>query len=286
MLNLTYRNLKVFVRDRANVLFSLMGVFVVIGLYVFFLKNMITLDGIANTSFITDSWVMAGVIAVASMTTTLGAFAIMVEDRSNKIIKDFTAAPIKRWQLAGGYVFSSYIVGVIASILSLIFAEIFIVINGGELLSFIQFIKIFGIILITVLCSSSMVYFLVTFFRSNNAFSGLSTIVGVLSGFITGVYIPIGQFPEAVQWVIKLFPVSQGTALMRQVMTETPIKQALEKLPEVARSEFLTEFNNVMGVYFKYGDTTVTTWMHIAILLGSAAVFFILAVVNVSRKQK
>lgn len=43
------------------------------------------------------------------------------------------------------------------------------------------------------LSSSSIVFFLTTFLRSQNAFSAASTVIGTLSGFLTGIYVPDGQ---------------------------------------------------------------------------------------------
>jgi multidrug/hemolysin transport system permease protein len=63
-------------------------------------------------------------------------------------------------------------------------------------------------------------YYIVSWFKSINAFSTASSIVGTLIGFITGIYIPIGSVPEAVQMVIKIFPPSHAAVLFRSVMME------------------------------------------------------------------
>lgn len=94
--NIAVRNLKLFFRDKSSVFFSLLAVFVIIGLYVLFLGNMIT-SGLQwlgeGARFIMDSWIMAGLLAVTSLTTTMGAFGVMIEDRTKKVMKDFTASP-------------------------------------------------------------------------------------------------------------------------------------------------------------------------------------------------
>jgi multidrug/hemolysin transport system permease protein len=45
---------------------------------------------------------MAGILSVTSITTTMGALGIMVDDRSKKILNDFYSAPIKRSYIACG----------------------------------------------------------------------------------------------------------------------------------------------------------------------------------------
>ena len=137
---LLVRNCKIFFRNKKGVFSSLIAALVVIVLYVFFLgdnmkKSLVELE---NADHIIDAWIMSGFISVASMTTTLGAMGLMIRDKENGCIKDFFCSPLKEWQIAGGYVLSSYIVGVLMSIFTLIAAEIYIVCRGGELLDLWQ----------------------------------------------------------------------------------------------------------------------------------------------------
>ena len=78
------RNLKLFFRDRAAVFFSLLAVLIIIGLYVLFLGDMVAgdLTGVPGGRFLMDSWIMAGLLAVTSVTTTMGAVGVVVDDRS------------------------------------------------------------------------------------------------------------------------------------------------------------------------------------------------------------
>ena len=117
ILNIARRNLKLYFRDKSSVFFSLLAVFIIIGLYVLFLGNMLTsnMEWMGDHArFVTDSWIMAGLLAVTSLTTTMGAYGIMIEDKTKKVFKDFTASPVKRSSLVGGYILSSFIIGVIS----------------------------------------------------------------------------------------------------------------------------------------------------------------------------
>lgn len=67
-------------------------------------------------------------------------------------------------------------------------------------------IKVLGLIILTVIFASFMMFFMVSCFKSVNAYSTACTVIGTLIGFLTGVYIPIGNLPESVQTVVKLFP--------------------------------------------------------------------------------
>ena len=220
MINFTLRNLRVFFKDKTAVFFSLLAVFIIIGLYVLFLGDVwsASFSDVQNARFIMDSWIMAGILAVTSFTTTMGAFGIMIEDRAKKITKDLVVSPIKTTSLVGGYILSSVIIGIIMSLVTLVLAEAYIIIGGGELMGITTFIKVLGLILLATFTNSAIVLFMVSFFDSLNAFSTASTVVGTLIGFLTGIYLPIGQLPTAIQWLIKLFPVSHAASLFRQVM--------------------------------------------------------------------
>jgi multidrug/hemolysin transport system permease protein len=286
MINLIKRNLKLFFRDRTSVFFSFLAIFIIIGLYVLFLGNMMVnnlkdLLG-SNARFIIDSWVMAGILSVTSITTTMGAFGTMVEDTTKKISKDFSSAPLKRSQLAGGYIMSSFIIGVIMSIAALIVAEIYILANGGKLLELMSLLKLFGVMLLSVFAGSSMVFFIVSFFKSSNAYATASTVIGTLIGFLTGIYIPIGSLPSGVQTAIKIFPVSHAAALFRQIMMEAPMSTAFANAPVQA----ITGFKQTMGVVFYFGSTELSPIANILVLVATGVVFYVLAVIKISIKKK
>ncbi len=284
MIAFTVRNLKVFFRDKSAVFFSLLAVFIIIGLYALFLGDVWvnSLTEVTNARFLMDSWIMAGLLAVTSVTTTMGAFGTMVDDSSKKISKDFYSSPVRRSSLAGGYILSAYIIGVIMSIVALIIVEIYIVINGGALLSLLSVIKVLGLILLSTFTNTALVFFMVSFFKSQNAFATASTIIGTIIGFLTGIYLPIGQLPETVQTVIKVFPISHAAALMRQIIMQAPLKDAFASAPDVYR----TDFEETMGVIFKLGGHTVTALESVLVLLITALVFYALAIINISRKRK
>jgi multidrug/hemolysin transport system permease protein len=284
MTGLMIRNLKVFFRDKTSVFFSLLAVFIIIALYVLFLgdvwvNNFQDMNGVR---YMMNTWIMAGLLAVTSVTTTMGAFGTMIDDKVKKITKDFTSSPLKRGQLAGAYIASSFIIGVVMCVITLILAVIFIVASGGEMLSLSETIKVLGLILLSTLTNTSIVLFIVSFFKSLNAFATASTIIGTMIGFLTGIYLPIGQLPQAVQFVVKVFPVSHAAVLFRQVMMAYPISYAFAGAPP----ETVEGFKDMMGVTLKFGESIVTPLISIIILVLTALLFFALSILNLSKKKK
>jgi multidrug/hemolysin transport system permease protein len=283
MLNITLRNLRLFFRDKSAVFFSLLASLIIIGLYVLFLGDVWSgsMTDIVNSRELMDNWIMAGLLAITSITTTMGAFGTMVTDKSKKISKDFYVAPIKRSSIAGGYILSAFIIGLVMSLFTLILAEIYIIAEGGKLLSPQALLKVIGLLILADFTNTSIVFFITSFFTSDAAFNTGSTIIGTLIGFLTGIYLPIGMLPAAVQWVVKVFPPSHAAALLKQTMMPELISAA-----GVIPAEYTAGIKETLGFVLKFGDTQVSALASIAILIGTGLLFFFLAVLNVSRKKR
>jgi multidrug/hemolysin transport system permease protein len=284
MIAFAKRNIKLFFRDKSAVFFSLLSVFIIISLYALFLGDVWTnnLTEISNARALIDCWIMAGLIAVTSVTTTMGSFGILVDDKARKISKDFYSSPVKRSHLVAGYVISSFIVGVLMSIVAFILAQIYLLIGSGGMLSITAIIKSFGLILLSTFTNTAIVLFAVSFFKSQNAFATASTVIGTLIGFLTGIYLPIGNLSGLIQGIIKLFPVSHAVLLFRQVLMEEQLSIAFGHAPE----QYLTDFNEMMGVTFSFGDYTLTPLVSIIILIITGLLFYSLSIWNLSRKNK
>ena len=286
MITFAVRNLKIFFRDKSAVFFSLLAVFIIIGLYALF-RGDIWVESFKDQQLqdvrpLMDRWIVSGLLTVTSVTTTMGAFGIMVNDQVQNITKDFTASPLKRGSMVGGYVMGAFIIGVIMSLVTLLLAQIYILSNNGEWVTLPVFCISFLLILLTTFANTSMVLFVVSFFRSSNAFATASTIIGTLIGFITGIYLPIGQLPDAVAWFVKVFPISHGAFLFRQVLMEEQIETTFAG----AQESMVQEFEQLMGVRAFFGDMEVTPIISIAILVGTACLFYFLSFLNFARKRK
>ena len=72
---LLLRNLRVYFRDKASVFFSLLSVLIIILLYALFLGDAWSsgsvFQGRAGVKNMMDSWIMAGLLAVVSVTSTM-----------------------------------------------------------------------------------------------------------------------------------------------------------------------------------------------------------------------
>lgn len=224
---------------------------------------------------------LAGMLASASITTSLGAYGVMISDRENKTIKDFYSSPVSRRQIAGGYIITGFIISIIMSIFTLIFGEIYMGMIGGAVLDMDILLKLFGVIVLSAFASSAIASFIISFLKTNSAYSAASMIVGTLIGFLVGAYIPIGNLPENVQWLVKYFPCAHSAVLYRQLLMEGSIKENFANQPTAV----LKETKEILGVVFVYNGHTASAWMSVVALLITGVVFYLLAVLVLIRKE-
>ena len=284
MTALLSRNLKVYFRDKASVFFSLLAVMIIFAMYLLFLgdvwiSNLPKVDGVKT---LMDSWIMSGLLAVTSVTTVMGAFGTMVDDRSQKILKDFSASPISRAKLVAGYELASFTVGAIMSLVAFALSEMYIVFRGGALLPPLSMLAMVGLILLASLCNTAMISFLISFFKSQNAFGTASSILGTLVGFLTGIYLPVGMLPDAMQLVVKVFPVSHAALLMRNVMMRASLQQVFGNAP----AAMVRDFEEQMGVVFRFGDQAVSGTVSLMILAGTTVLFYGLSTLHFRQKSR
>ncbi len=124
------------------------------------------------------------------------------------------------------------------SLVTFAVAEVYIVLNGGAWIEPVPGLKIVLLIILSTMTNTSLMCFIVSFFKSHHAFSTAGTVIGTLIGFLTGIYLPIGNLPASVQIIIKLFPVSHGAALFRQVLMEVPMQHSFNG----TETKYLSEF--------------------------------------------
>ena len=282
------RNLKLYFRDKGTVFFSMLAILITIGLYVLFLGDVyagnIVGDGIVITGAreIIDNWVMSGIVAEASITISHGVLGVVIADKARKITKDFYVSPVKKSALTGGYIICAFIVSVIMTMITFVLAQGYIWLNGGTILSLENLTKVFGIILVVNFASTGLMAFFVSLFKSQQAYSSASSVIGTLVGFVLGIYLPIGMYPTLVQWIIKCFPISHGAVLLRQIMMQSAMEKVFAGIPAEYQEEVCVYF----GETYYFGDFKVDPVTSVCVLLATGVVFMGFACVNLGKKQK
>lgn len=288
LFRLIKRNILVYIRDKASIFFSLLSMLIIIGLMVIFLGKM-NADGIIdiinqygnsrdtltdrnNAEELITLWTLSGIVVVNSITITLAMVGIMVEDEAQKRLASFYVSPVNRGIFVIGYVVAAIIMGIIMCTLTVFIGLFYIWYAYGIILT-TQIIQVFFYIILNVFFSASMVFFIVNFVHSVSAFSGLSTIIGTLVGFMAAIYLPMGMLSEKVQSVLKFFPLLHGCSLMRSIFTSEIAATTFQGLPE----DVLDGYKNYMGMTISVHDTILDDKIKILIMVISGIIFLCLS---------
>ena len=282
------RNIQLYFRDRANVLFSLFAVFIMIALYILFLGSLMeaNMRGIIGAYVdpgpIMTSIVMAGMIATTAVTSGMAGIYRFIADKE-RAAKDFFTTPVPRRKILFSYVTAAAIIGTIMSTAALVICLVYLAMRGSNLVNMQNLSLLFVSVVLTALCANSMVFFFSSLTKTREAFSSLNTIISTLLGFLMGVYIPIGNLPEGVQWVLRLFPLNHGASMFRQILSGDMLANLFSDAN--APTEHLETFRLFFGVVFQYGDFTSGFWFSAAVLAITAVIFYAMSLAVVSYRK-
>lgn len=255
---LTRRNLKIFLKDRANVFFSLLAPLIVLALYVLFLGRiqedglLAVLEGMGiqgggdQIAAFSDSWMLAGCMSCACITVPLCACGIMIQDKARGITQDLFISPVARWVTPAAYFCSVVAAGLAIGAIVLAVCFVWLAASGMWLLSLPDVLGCIGAFILSVISSSTLLVFEVSFFRSQGAFTALNIILGTVVGFLIGAYMPISYFPDAVQKFTYFIPGSYTAGLFRNFMMRGALEEIAQLSPAFAeglRSEFSLTFD-------------------------------------------
>lgn len=242
MINLIKRNLIYNVRDRVAFALSFLSVIILLVIYKAFLSDfqLDELKRASNSSIVSQSgidmvnfWLVAGLIVVISITTTLSGFGVMIEDKENKKIEDFKLSGVSSIKLMISYYISSFLLGIIILILAFILGiSLFIGFDTLFDFSMNNWLKIVGLLLLSNLLGVTFGLFIANLLSTRSSFATLSTIIGTLVGFLAGVYISIGNLSEAIAKFMLILPLVHIGALLKQVLMNGSINSYFDNIPQ------------------------------------------------------
>ena len=281
MMCLARRNVLCYFRDRASVVFSLMAVIIVVMLYLLFLRNMLveSYPDMEGMSQLIDAWVLAGILGIVPVTTSAGSLQTMVEDRAGGRVRDILVTPMTPAQIAGGYIISTFIVGLAMSAITLAVCVAYLAATGCPLSA--SGVGMSAVLLVpSSLSGSIVVYAMTSFLRSTGAFSGFFTVVSVLIGFLAGIYMPMGTMPDAMQVVGTLVPASHMAAMFRDGLAGDVLDSVFSGAP----SETLAGFRSDMGFDLELGGFSFDPAASMVYVAAVTALFFVVAVIGIRRR--
>lgn len=222
---LVKRNIKLFFKDKGMFFTALVTPAILLALYSTFLGNVyhdsllsFFPEGVSIQNTLIDSFVgaqlVSSILSVSCVTVSFCSNMLMISDKANQTIKDFTVSPVKPAYLAMSYYVATFISALSICLTATGIGLIYMKITGWYLLGSdilfllldIVFLVMFGTAL------SSIIHF---FLQTQGQMSAVGTIVSAGYGFICGAYMPISQFSEGLQKILSFFPATYGTSLVR-----------------------------------------------------------------------
>jgi len=282
---LVQRNLRVFGRDRAQVFFSLFAPMILLMLYVFFLgrlqvetmtEGMQGSDSSKIEAFI-YAWVLVGMVAITTLTTSLSALASFVDDRVTGRFKEFRVSPVRNTELVVGYMVSAVLISTMISLSVLLVGSVVFGLLYDAWSTPTGYAQAAGYTVLLCFVFSSLAALVVTLVHSEGAFAGLATMVGTLAGFLAFAYIPIGVVSSTVASVLNTLPFAQGSMLLRDPISGPLLEQMIAPIPDTGRAQAWTELRNFFGFDSYIGDFQLQPWLVVAILVVLTVAFTALA---------
>lgn len=286
---LTKRNVKIYIRDKGAVFFSVMSMLITIALMLFFLGDM-QIERVvdifsaipgrdaaadrANATVLVLNWIAAGLVSTNAVTVTLAVYSTMLNDRTEGRLDSIYTAPVSRLTISSAYVISAWLCSVAVCTLTLVISEIFCIIKGGEPYSVAAHLKLIGFIAVNSFTYAAIMYLLAMLAKTSGAWGGLGTVIGTLVGFIGGIYLPIGNYSEAIATGIKCLPVIYGAKLFRNTMTADAENALFNGLP----SEVIRDYRLELGTDLEFLGKNVTDTAAVLVLLAFGIIFLAVGV--------
>ena len=287
-LNIIKRNILNYIYDPGSVFFSFLSVFILIVVYGLFLSNLQvdriqeSVGEINGISWLVNSWLVAGLLTVSTFTVPLNILSNMVVDLEKNVFDDFYVAPIKRSSIVFGYALSAFIIGTIMTMLTFLFGEIVVIIQGGEWLSIIDHLKVLGLISLSSFSFSGLSFFIVSLVKSSSSVAAVNTIVGSIIGFFAGIYVPFSSFSDNFANIMKFNPAAHFVVLFRRVLTSGALDIVFDGAPVEAR--ILYENNYGVRMVWFNNDISIIQIIFYVILL--TIVFYVLSLLRMGRFKK
>ena len=263
------RNLLLFFKDWQSILFSLLTSIIVLILYLLFLKGtfvsaiqsaMEQYPGLASMvpqkdiAMFANLFLLSGILGSAMISVPFSCITVVVKDRANKVDYDILSTPLKRGQIIFAYFVSAVLTSILLNSIILAVGLIGIRMQGNMYLNISQVIKAFSIVALGSISASAIFMIVVLFFKTVSACEAFFGILSAASGFVIGAYIPISQFSNEVQTVCNLFPASQITIMLRNILLNGLLDHINTSLQGVNQGMFvlsLKEYFSFQAKLFK-----------------------------------
>lgn len=273
LLSLVKRHTKLFFKDKAMFLTSMITPLILLLLFITFLGNVyrdsfnscipagIVVPKSLSEGFV-GGWLFSSLLAVSCVTIAFCSNLLMIQDKADLILPDLTIAPIKKTTLSLSYFISSALVTLIICYSALIVGFIYLGFVGWYLTAIDVLLIIFDVFIL-VLFGTSLSSIINYFLSTQGQMSAVGTLISTGYGFICGAYMPISQFGIGLQRVLMFLPGTYGTSLLHSHFMRGVIE---ELSSSYFPNELIINFEKNFDTVLYFFDNKVENWVSYLIM--------------------
>ena len=295
IISLTKRNMKVFLRDKTGVFFSLLSPLLVLLLFILFLGDL-QIDSVRATlenfgvidlfskkfpEAVAYNWLVAGVLGVSAITVSFSCLAVIITDREKGIENDYKASPISNIKVYIAYILGVFLSTLLIMIIVSIAGIILLAVTGSLNMDLTDVLVLYGNIILGSFNAALFAYALTSFIKTTGAHGAFTGLICAVSGFMIGAYMPLSSFPKPIQYFCSIIPGSHSAGLARAALLDNYVAEASSKSTEVAES--LNEYFSLKINLF--GNNIDKTGMFTYLLI-STVIFLIINVIIIKLHNK
>lgn len=251
ILALWFRNIKIFVRNRVQLVFTIIMPFFFLYVFSSIFKN----DNIENPV----NYMLAGIVITTVFQTALTIATSTIEDIVSGFMKEVLVSPVKRIQIAAGQLLSAATIATIQGIIILLIGYFI----GLKFTSWITPFAVIVVMIVVGLVFSGLGLFLAALVKNSQTFQIVVTAITMPMTFLCGAYIPLSMLPKILQYIAYLNPMTYTTAFFRTIILE---KTALTTDQLVAEQ-----------LAFKIGSFVITPPISMVIVIIFGIIFLLLS---------
>ncbi len=308
--SLTKRHLLVFFKNIPTVIFTLMVPLAILAVYIIFLRQLETtsikqaLDDIIrqNNSIlgmeshvdeyneivrkvygIADCWMVSGVLAVSCITVSLNANYIVVRDKESLVTRDFVSSPIHPNIIVASYFTFNVIVTFMVNFIVYLVCLLILYLYGAYMISILDFFSILGILLLSTVSASLIMFFICSFIKSDSVMSPIVAIVSAGVGFLIGAYLPSNFGPKYIGYITTFFPGTYSVGLLRNYFMTTPLSLLSKKLEEYGISGVVETLSDQFALNIDFFGKEITPGFMVLVIFIFIVIFAVLNLIFSNR---
>ncbi|HKM02790.1 MAG TPA: ABC transporter permease [Bacilli bacterium] len=277
--HLTRRNILIFFQNKTTLVFSMMAPILILIIYILFMgefqintiRAMLPSEVVVSNkeiAMIANSWMIAGIIGISSLTISLNSMFVAISDRERGIVDDFTASPVPLVNLTLSYFISAFIITFVLSFVFLVIALFYLFFSSGLTFSVLNLFELLGILLLSSLSAVIFVMCLTAFFKHTSTAASFTGVYSALIGFLIGAYLPSSILPLGVQNFANLLPGSHATGLFRVVLMNPIFTRLSATIPEATLLEIKNSYGFTLNLFgAELNRTSMYAYLGVSIIV-------------------